>query len=199
MDSLDNKILIDFTQKEERKNKKSISKVQIEAAAKAGVSLAELLVPTWEWRESKWVWASNRNRTHSRLLRCCSLYRDRYWLSPSSLCFPSPTSLSIPSISPPPPPFISRPIQMSSFPISTTRRRCFGWILPRWKRNSRSTYTPTATQRRITRRPGSSLASTPARATSSRTSERVGSVRTIRIKLTSSSSLSPATRCEARY
>lgn len=46
MDSLDNKILIDFTQKEERKNKKSISKVQIEAAAKAGVSLAELLVPT---------------------------------------------------------------------------------------------------------------------------------------------------------
>lgn len=39
MDSLDNQILIDFTQKEERKKKKSISKVQIEAAAKAGVSL----------------------------------------------------------------------------------------------------------------------------------------------------------------
>jgi hypothetical protein len=67
-----------------------------------------------------------------------------------------------------------------------------------WSGASRCTFTRTATPRHSIRRLASSRGSTPARATSSRTSERAGSAPTTRTRRISSSCPSRPTRCAAR-
>ena len=82
---------------------------------------------------------------------------------------------------------------------STLRRRLSASTTRRWRRSSRSSCIPTEILKPISTRRGNSPANTPAKATSSRTSERVDSSPMIRVELTSSSFLFLATKCEAEY